>query len=167
VSKNVWLDPSRRVDACIESVNDDVLPSSPTVNFCLINEATQNLCIQMASWKQRTDVYLCQASGICEKSDFFYSPTTFNLQEQEFVYDTVQRFYIEDIGLSCPDENELDRVQEQQDANNCQLLKYKSKSSKKNKWEFAGSQARLGESRTDVNQESLHQCSSTTIAPVV
>jgi hypothetical protein len=56
----------------------------------------------MASWLQRTEFYLCQAAGLCEESDFFYSPTTFNLQEQEFVFDTVQRFYTEDAALQCP-----------------------------------------------------------------
>jgi hypothetical protein len=45
---------------------------------------------------------ICQAAGLCEESDFFYSPTTFNLQEQEFVFDTVQRFYTEDAGIQCP-----------------------------------------------------------------
>ena len=28
------------------------------VNFCLINAETQNLCLKMAAWKQRTEYYL-------------------------------------------------------------------------------------------------------------
>jgi hypothetical protein len=67
-----------------------------------MNAQTERLCSKMASWLQRTEFYLCQSSGLCEESDFFYSPTTFNLQEQEFVYDTVQHFYTEDAGLQCP-----------------------------------------------------------------
>ena len=117
VPKDVWLDPSRRVSACTQSINEDA-PSSPSVNFCLINAETQNLCLKMAAWKQRTEYYLCQAAGICEESDFFYSPTTFNLQEQEFVSDTVQRYYIEDAGLSCPlGSSSSNGVKEQQNAN--------------------------------------------------
>jgi hypothetical protein len=114
VPKDVWLNPRRRVGACIQSVHQEA-PSSPSVNFCLINAETQKLCLKMAAWKQRTEYYLCQAAGICEESDFFYSPTTFNLQEQEFVYDTVQRFYLEDAGLSCP--SSYNSAPLQQDAN--------------------------------------------------
>jgi len=43
----------------------------------------------------------CQASGNCDSTDFFYSPTTFNLREQEFVFDSVVRFYREDVGREC------------------------------------------------------------------
>ena len=101
VPKSEWLNPRRRVDACArESISD--APSSASVNFCLINSQTERLCLKMSSWLHRTEFYLCQAAGLCEESDFFYSPTTFNLQEQEFVFDTVQRFYTEDAGLQCP-----------------------------------------------------------------
>lgn len=101
VPKSVWLDPRRRVDACASELVAEA-PASASINFCLMNAQTERLCSKMASWLQRTEFYLCQASGLCEESDFFYSPTTFNLQEQEFVYDTVQRFYTEDAGLTCP-----------------------------------------------------------------
>ena len=73
--------------------------------LCLLNQHTEKLCSKMQSWIQRTEFYLCQAAGLCDDSDFFYSPTTFNLQEQEFVYDTVRRFYVEDVGLQCPAES--------------------------------------------------------------
>ncbi len=33
--------------------------------------------------------------------DFFYSPTTFNLREQQFVYDSVLDFY-KDANIACP-----------------------------------------------------------------
>jgi hypothetical protein len=87
IPKSVWLDPRRRVDACARELIAEA-PASASINFCLMNAQTELLCTKMASWLQRTEFYLCQASGLCEESDFFYLPTTFNLQEQEFVYDT-------------------------------------------------------------------------------
>jgi hypothetical protein len=97
VPKSVWLDPQQRVGACSEQVVTHTA-SSASINFCLPNQHKEKL----QSWIQRTEFYLCQAAGLCEDSDFFYSLTTFNLQEQEFVYDTVHRFYVEDVGLECP-----------------------------------------------------------------
>ena len=46
VSKNVWLDPSRRVDACIESVNDDVLDQGPgeQCSLCLRVLSAHSAC---------------------------------------------------------------------------------------------------------------------------
>ena len=107
ISKNVWLDPRRRIDACARELVSEA-PASASINFCLINSETERLCLKMASWLQRTEFYLRQAAGLCKESDFFYSPTTFNLQEQEFVFDTVQRFYTEDAGLECPSKVSID-----------------------------------------------------------
>lgn len=101
VPKTTWLNPRTRVAACAEQLSTHS-PSSASINFCLLNQQTEKLCSKMQSWIQRTEFYLCQAAGLCEESDFFYSPTTFNLQEQEFVYDTVLRFYVQDAGLQCP-----------------------------------------------------------------
>ena len=34
-----------------------------------------------------------QSSGLCPDTDFFYSPTAFNLRNQEFIGTSVQNFY--------------------------------------------------------------------------
>jgi hypothetical protein len=115
VPKIEWLDPSKRVEACARELIAEA-PSSASVNFCLMNSQTERLCLQMTSWLQRTEFFLCQAAGLCEESDFFYSPTTFNLQEQEFVFDTVQRFYTEDAGLECPTTVTIDTQRETNEA---------------------------------------------------
>jgi hypothetical protein len=115
VPKIEWLDPSKRVEACARELIAEA-PSSASVNFCLMNSQTERLCLQMTSWLQRTEFFLCQAAGLCEESDFFYSPTTFNLQEQEFVFDTVQRFYTEDAGLECPTTVTIDTQKETNEA---------------------------------------------------
>lgn len=117
VPKSVWLDPRQRAGACAEQLVAHS-PSSASINFCLLNKHTERLCLKMQSWIQKTEFFLCQAAGLCDDTDFFYSPTTFNLQEQEFVYDTVQRFYVEDVGLECAaaSNNEM-----QAEANEAQL----------------------------------------------
>jgi hypothetical protein len=117
IPKSVWLDQRRRTEACAQVLGADV-PSSASINFCLMNAQTESLCSKMASWIQDTEYYLCQGVGLCDESDFFYSPTTFNLQEQEFVYNTVQGFYSEDAGLECPASVNM---QEQTEANEAAL----------------------------------------------
>lgn len=122
ITKKVWLDHKTRQDECRRALTPHQATSSP-VNFCLMNAKTEDLCNKMAEWMRRTEGYLCQASGTCAESDFFYSPTTFNLQEQEFVHDTVSRFYMEDGQRDCP---VLEKTNEQVLANEAVLQKCSS-----------------------------------------
>jgi hypothetical protein len=102
VPKSAWLNHLTRGRACAAAIGDNIQEGTSSINFCLLNDETQNLCSRMEDWQQRTEKYLCEASGACPQTDFFYTPTTFNLQEQEFVYSTVLRFYQTDAGRSCP-----------------------------------------------------------------
>jgi hypothetical protein len=102
VPKSQWLNHSLRAHACAAVIGDHVQQGASSVNFCRLNAETQDLCTRMENWQQKTGRYLCEAAGACPVTDFFYTPTTFNLQEQEFVYSTVLRFYQEDAGRSCP-----------------------------------------------------------------
>jgi hypothetical protein len=101
IAKAVWLNASARAPACAARIHQHS-SSSAVVNFCLLNAKTKQLCLDMDDWRRDTQQILCQASGRCARTDFFYSPTAFNLREQEFVYDSVLRFYRRDVGRNCP-----------------------------------------------------------------
>jgi hypothetical protein len=101
IAKAVWLDATARAPACAARIHQHS-SSSAVVNFCLLNAKTKQLCLDMDEWRRDTQHILCQASGKCARTDFFYSPTAFNLREQEFVFDSVLRFYRRDVGRDCP-----------------------------------------------------------------
>lgn len=100
VDKRTWLNVHTRGPACAALVATHTSASTP-VNFCLLNDKTTALCRKMDEWRERTRVILCHAAGACPSQHFFYSPTMFNLREQEFVYDSVTRFYEEEMGRQC------------------------------------------------------------------
>lgn len=102
VSKSAWLNHTTRAQECAAVIGENIQEDATSINFCLLNAETQYLCSRMEAWQQKTEKILCEAAGACPVTDFFYTPTTFNIQEQEFVHSTVLRFYQEDAGRSCP-----------------------------------------------------------------
>ena len=63
------------------------------INFCLLYARTTRLCEKMAGCRLVAQHIVCRASGRCPSGDFFYSPSTFDLREQQFVYNSVLEFY--------------------------------------------------------------------------
>ncbi len=49
------------------------------MHFCLLNADTDRLCQAMPEWGAEVREILCRAAGVCPRSDFFYTPTTFDL----------------------------------------------------------------------------------------
>ena len=101
VDKATWLNPRTRGGACARHIQQDV-SSTSAVNFCLLNSKTMALCEKMVAWRRETQSILCRAAGRCASTEFFYSPTTFDLREQQFVYDSVLDFYRTDAKRTCP-----------------------------------------------------------------
>jgi len=101
VSKAEWLNVSTRARACAAQI-PTTGASTTSVNFCLLNARTVRLCKEMVVWRRKAQSIVCTASGRCPTSDFFYSPSTFDLREQQFVYDSVLEFYSSDAKRSCP-----------------------------------------------------------------
>ncbi len=100
VSKAAWLNVSTRTQACAASIPKTSV-STWRVNFCLLHARTTNLCEKMAVWRREAQHIVCRASGRCPSGDFFYSPSTFDLRKQQFVYDSVLEFYRSDARLTC------------------------------------------------------------------
>lgn len=101
IPKEVWLNHKTRYEACTNIFQNITKEDTNVIHFCLLNKDTAQLCQQMIEWKETVRHILCQSAGLCPSTAFFYSPTQFNLQEKEFVYDTVMRFYQTQAGKSC------------------------------------------------------------------
>jgi hypothetical protein len=76
--------------------------STMDVNFCLLHANTSKLCEKMVQWRREAQSIICSASGRCPSTNFFYSTTSFDLREKQFVYDSVLDFYKRDAQRSCP-----------------------------------------------------------------
>ena len=88
VDKARWLNTSTRAQARVRAGIPKTSSSSARVNFCLLNAKTTRLCEKIVAWRREAQHIVCGASGRCPSSDFFYSPTTFDLGDQQFVYDS-------------------------------------------------------------------------------
>lgn len=102
ILRDVWLDPAARVQACNAAVKLNTPPSEARVVFCLLNSDTEELCRKSVEWRDKVQTILCQVAGTCPVSTFFYSPTAYDLNNQEFVHDTVQAYYT-GLGMTCPE----------------------------------------------------------------
>ena len=113
VNQTTWLNPRSRGAACAQHITGRSSAAS-VLNFCLLHQKTTALCKKMVEWQRRAQNNACQAAGVCSVSDFFYSPTTFNLREQQFVYDSVLDFYNSSTDRECqtPPANDQQRANE-------------------------------------------------------
>ena len=95
ISKTEWLDPHARPDACRRAILDSKTTESLPVHFCLLDKNTERLCQYVVEWTDEITSILCKAAGLpeCPETDFFYTPTTYAIENREFVSETVLGFY--------------------------------------------------------------------------
>ena len=101
ITKEVWKNPKTRLPACAAVIKEKPEQFDAPILFCLLNADTEKLCQQIPVWREEIRAILCKASGLCPDTDFFYSPTAFNLRNQEFVGTSVQKFYERYVPDNC------------------------------------------------------------------
>lgn len=121
IPRHVWLNVSTRYNACLNVFKDIPQDNGNVIHFCLLNKDTARLCQEMIEWKEQVRQILCQAAGLCPSTAFFYSPTQFNLQEKEFVHDTVTRFYQESADKKCASDSSQANIRIQKKSNQDKL----------------------------------------------
>jgi len=105
IARQEWINPKQRLQVCNNAIkSNSESPDSVKISFCLLNKDTQELCEKIVKWRDEVQAILCQASGKCPSSAFFYTPTTYDIVNQEFVYDTVLSYYTV-LGTKCPVED--------------------------------------------------------------
>ena len=160
VDKATWLDASLRPEACAVAMNTVTREDRAPVHFCLLNADTEELCSKLVQWREDVRSILCEAAGLCPSTDFFYFPGMFNMHEQEFVYDSVTRFYVQDTQQQCY-ENTIaaDGVVEQCTPATALLYGESSKPAC-----FIGN---AGNAQVDSNAVFMQDCASVSIEPFV
>lgn len=119
IPRTTWVNPASRPSACAHNIKSSDLHSPNTrIVFCLLNSETEELCSKIVGWRDKVQNILCQAAGVCPAADFFYSPTAYDLSNQEFAHDTVRKYY-EGMGHECPAPQIL--AQDQIDSNTALL----------------------------------------------
>jgi len=93
VAQSLWLNPVTRKEACAAEMTKVSINTQTPVVFCLLSTKTDKLCQRLTKWREDVRAILCKASGKCPQQYFFYSPTMFDVQNQEFVSSTVRQFY--------------------------------------------------------------------------
>ena len=93
VAKSTWIDPQQRSQACATGLSSASYDTHIPIVFCMLSHKTDKLCQRLTKWREDVRAILCKASGVCPQQDFFYSPTMFDIQNQEFVSTTVRQFY--------------------------------------------------------------------------
>ena len=95
IAKADWIDPQTRPQKCLDKILTHASQSNP-VQFCLLDSNTRALCNAVVSWNQKVTHILCQAAALpnCPDAGFFYSPSMYALENQEFASDTVSNFYL-------------------------------------------------------------------------
>ena len=95
ISKQDWLNSSTRRMQCVRTIQESRTVSTPPIQFCKIDAVTEAMCQSVAQWRLVADNIICRASGLtdCPEVGFFYSPSIFSTENQEFTHDTVSRYY--------------------------------------------------------------------------
>lgn len=95
MSKAEWLNTSARAAQCAKMVTTADSVRSAPLELCLLDSTTEAMCRHMAEWRLKIDNIICQASGLaaCPLYGFFYMPTRYNLENAQFVHDTVKDYY--------------------------------------------------------------------------
>jgi hypothetical protein len=96
-----------RFETCYKKIreltrdNPDVMSS---VDVCLIDAGLQNLCTAVKEAQTLVRQANCLASGseTCALKPFLYQPATWDTSNQEFVHQTVTRFYSRVTAYACP-----------------------------------------------------------------
>ena len=92
ISKKDWLDPSKRLPQCVQSVLKGETSENAPIQFCLLDDSRTELCNKVVQWNLQITTILCRAAGIfffCP--EFVDTPTQFkySVSNQEFASDTV------------------------------------------------------------------------------
>lgn len=103
IPKALWMDPSTRGSACLEEMkaqNQNNLVMD--LEICDLDDKMTALCAAIAEARKNFRTANCIAAGSCFSQYYFYYPGTYSVTNDEFVYDSVRRFYQRREPLACP-----------------------------------------------------------------
>ena len=104
IEREIWREPASRPTACAEGIIQSRTQRDTTVKFCQLDHTTETLCRKVVEWNLDITRILCETAGMpdCPRRAFFYNPTMYSLENQEFVHDTVTNVYKAIDASKCP-----------------------------------------------------------------
>ena len=107
ISRQDWVTGDRQ-RICLDTLTNSPLASSlaQDVNVCDLDEGMDRFCRTVQDARYQIFEANCLFSGQCRQRLFFYQPSTYAVDNGEFVRSTVQRFYNSTVAGACvPDQD--------------------------------------------------------------
>lgn len=107
IPRNDWATGDRQ-QLCLDTLTGSPLANSlaQDVNVCDLDEGMDRFCRTLQDARYQIFEANCLYSGQCRQRLFFYQPSTYAVDNGEFVRSTVQRFYNSTVAGACvPDQD--------------------------------------------------------------
>ena len=103
VSRDEWLSPTTRGPACIKALRESKYADKLTrnINICDLDSTLDQFCRTIQDARYEVYEANCLYSGQCRQQLFFYQPSTYAVDNGEFVRSTVQTFYNNTVYAAC------------------------------------------------------------------
>ena len=115
VEQETWMDPKQRKQGCATAMSTISYSAHSPIIFCLLSSKTEKLCQRLTKWREDVRAILCTATGVCPQQHFFYTPSMFDIQNQNFVSTTVRQFYADT--KRCSVDTKYEAMMEQRSVN--------------------------------------------------
>ena len=113
IPRSDWVG-GNRAKICLDTLNRQPLASnlSQNINVCDLDSSLDLFCRTVQDGRYRVFEANCLYSGQCRQQLYFYQPSTYEINNGEFVRDTVQDFYNGTVAGACvPDEDTAAAIQ--------------------------------------------------------
>jgi len=112
IDRKTWA-TGNRVQACLKTITELPIASKlvQNVNVCDLDTTIDKFCRTVQDGRYRVFEANCQYSGNCRAKLFFYQPSTYEINNGEFVRTTVQNFYNNTVTGACmPDQDTMAQI---------------------------------------------------------
>jgi hypothetical protein len=103
VSREEWLSTKTRGSACVNALTKSKFAGNLTrdINVCDLDSTLDQFCRTIQDGRYQVYEANCMYSGQCRQQLYFYQPSTYAVDNGEFVRSTVQRFYNNSVAGAC------------------------------------------------------------------
>jgi len=107
IDRNTWATGNRQ-QVCLDTILAQPISKSlaQDMDVCNLDSSLDAFCRAVQNSRYRVFEANCQYSGQCREKLFFYQPSTYHVDNSEFVRSTVQTFYNSTVTGACiPDQD--------------------------------------------------------------
>ena len=103
IPRDKWIQSGNRSNTCLDAITGSSLASSlaQPISICDLDSTMDTFCRTVQDARYRVFEANCLYSGQCRQRLFFYQPSTYAVDNQQFVRTTVQQFYNNTVKGAC------------------------------------------------------------------